>query len=97
MFRAWILLLFTVTIAGCSGVDWFPTLGPDSPASHGDVVSGFADGQWFFVTITATVKKADGTPVRRRDACFLLNHWRPALSTPFPRRLPEVQVQPVST
>ncbi len=58
------LVLIGVMLAGCgAGVNWFPTIGPDSPASITVTASSTSPVVGASVTITATVKKADGTAV----------------------------------
>src|SRR6266545_2994588 len=58
-----VLLALVVILAGCGGVDWFPAIDPNAPASielTSDKTSPVVGGS---AKITATVKKSDGTIV----------------------------------
>lgn len=59
-----VLAILVVMLCGCgSGVNWFPTTGPDSPASITLTASSSSPVVGSSVTITATVKKSNGTAV----------------------------------
>ena len=58
-----LLALLGTILAGCGSVDWFPTTGPNSAASVVVTASPTSPIVGSSVTITATVKKADGTAV----------------------------------
>lgn len=58
-----LLALLGTILAGCGSVDWFPTTGPNSAASVVVTASPASPIVGSSVTITATVKKADGTAV----------------------------------
>ncbi|HYS42684.1 MAG TPA: hypothetical protein VEM32_01780, partial [Geobacteraceae bacterium] len=57
-----LLAICTMLIAGC-GVDWFPAADPNAPTSVTVSTSSSSPVVGGSATITATVKKADGTAV----------------------------------